>query len=215
MEKQYLTSLDEYFCAQYSNYVKLSALESYQMPDVVSVGADGNIERKASDVMRLCYQKNQKEVLAEFKEKLDDTEFTFNFKFRPFRDRTRDPFRKYTFAKLLPGALSRAGETAESAGEKLDILPKIWKKIVKGQLYPEKNTVLALALVTAMKQADVNNLFNVMGYSFDKERVRDVVCEYLLTNGVFNEEMRDDCLNEYKITCLPIKRKESESGAKA
>ena len=83
------------------------------------------------------------------------------------------------------------------------------------KLYPEKNTVLALALVTAMKQADVNNLFNVMGYSFDKERVRDVVCEYLLTNGVFNEEMRDACLAEYKITNLPIKRKESGSGAQA
>ena len=215
MEKQYLTSLDEYFCAQYSDYVKLSALASYSMPDVLSVGADGNIERKSSEIMRLCHQKNREEVLAEFKEKLVDTEFTFSFAYRPFRDRMRDPFRKYTFAKVLPDALAHAGETAESAGEKLDILPKIWKKIVKGKLYPEKNTVLALALVTAMKQADVNYLFNVMGYSFDKERVRDVVCEYLLTNGVFNEEMRDACLAEYKITNLPIKRKESGSGAQA
>lgn len=215
MEKQYISSLDEYFCAQYSNYVKLSALEGYEMPEVVTVGTDGNIERKNSEVMRLCYQKKQKELLAQFKEGLADTEFTFNFSFRPFRDRMRDPFRKYTFAKVLPSALAHAGETAESAGKKLDILPKIWQKIVKGKFYPEKNTVLALALVTAMKPADVNNLFNVMGYTFEKDRVRDVVCEYLLTNGVFNAEMRDDCLAEYKITNLPIKKKESESGGEA
>lgn len=209
METQYLTSLDEYFCAQYSDYVKLSALEGYEMPEVVSVGADGNIERKNSEVMRLCHQKNKTELLARLKEGLADTEFTFNFSFRSFRDSMRDPFRKFTFAKVLPAALSHAGETAESAGEKLDISPKYWKKIVKGKLYPEKNLVLALALVTGMKQADVNNLLNVMGYSFEKDRVRDVVCEYLLTNGVFNEDMRDACLKEYKITNLPIKRKEA------
>lgn len=209
METQYLTSLDEYFCEQYSDYVRLSALEGYEMPEVVSVGADGNIERKDSEVMRLCRQKNKENLLALLKEGLADTEFTFNFSFRPFRDRVRDPFRKFTFAKLLPEALAHAGETAEGAGEKLDISPKIWQKIVKGKLYPEKNTVLALALVTAMQQADVINLFNVMGYTFEKERVRDVVCEYLIKNGIFNAEMRDACLKEYKITNLPIKRNEA------
>ena len=208
MEKQYLKSLDEYFCAQYSDYVRLSALEGYVMPEVVTVGADGNIERKDSSVMRLCHQENTEELLARFKEGLADTEYTFNFSFRPFRDRVRDPFRKFTFAKILPAVLARAGETAESAGEKLNIAPKYWQKIVKGKLYPEKNTVIALALVTAMKQADVNNLLNVMGFSLKKDSVRDVVCEYLIINGVFNEEMRDACLNEYKITTLPIKREQ-------
>ena len=207
MEMQFIKSLDEYFCAQYSDYVKLSAIPGYVAPDVVTVGADGNIERKSSEVLRLCYQKNAEELLARFKEGLTDTEYSFSFSFRSFRDRTRDPYRKYTFAKLLPGALARANETAESAGEKLNIEPKYWQKIVKGKLYPEKNTVIALALVTAMKRADVNNLFNVMGFSFQKESVRDVVCEYLLSNGIFNEDMRDQCLAEYNITTLPIKRK--------
>ena len=211
MEKQYLTSLDEYFCSQYSDYVKLSALEGYIMPEVMTVGADGNIQRKDSEVMRLCHQKNPEELLKKLKEGFADTEYTFNFSFRSFRDSMRDPFRKYTFAKLLPGALSRANETVKSAGEKLNIAPKYWQKIVKGRLYPEKNTVIALALVTSMKQADVNNLFNVMGFSFKKDSVRDVVCEYLLTNGIFNEQMRDDCLNEYKITTLPIRRADTSN----
>lgn len=216
MKAQYLTSLDEYFCAQYSDYVRLSALEGYEMPDVVSVGADGNIARKKSEVMRLCYQKNRDELLARLKEGLADTEFTFNFSFRPFRDRVRDPFRKYTFAKMLPAVLAHTNETVESAGAKLDIAPKFWQKIVKGQLYPEKNTVIALALVARMSVTDANNLFNVMGFTFEKDRVRDVVCEYLLQNSIFNEEMRDACLSEYKITNLPIKRNtDPEAGAEA
>ena len=215
MEKQYLKSLDEYFCAQYSDYVRLSALEGYEMPEVVTVGADGNIERKNSEVMRLSHQKKCEELLARFKEGLADTEYTFNFSFRPHRDRMRDPFRKYTFAKVLPEALAHANETAESAGAQLNIAPKYWQKIVKGKLYPEKNTVIALALVTAMKQADVNNLMNVMGFSFRKDSVRDVVCEYLLVNGIFNEEMRDACLNEYKITTLPIKREDTAGQERA
>lgn len=206
METLYLTSLDEYFCAQYSDYVKLSALEGYEMPDVVTVGADGNIERKNSEIMRLCHQKNAAALLARLKEELTDTEFTFNFCFRSFRDRMRDPYRKYTFKKLLPTALSHVNETAESAGKKLDISPKTWQSIVKGKVYPEKCTVIALALVTGMQYADVVNLFNVLGFSFEKDRVRDVVCDYLLKNKIFNEEMRDACLKEYKITSLPIKR---------
>ena len=206
METQFIKSLDEYFCAQYSDYVKLSALEGYVMPEVMSVGIDGNIQRKDSEVMRLCHQQDPETLLAKFKEGLADTEFTFNFSFRPFRDRLRDPWRKFTFAKLLPAALARAGETVQSAGDKLNIAPRYWQKIVKGKLYPEKNTVLALALVSGMKQTDVNNLLNVMGFILKKDSVRDVVCEYLLTNGVFNDQMRDACLKEYKITTLPIKR---------
>ncbi len=213
METQYLTSLDEYFCAQYSDYVRISALEGYVMPDVVSVGADGNIQRRDSQVMRLCYQKNKEDLLARFKEGLTDTQFTFNFCFRPFRDRMRDPFRKFTFAKVLPEALAHAGETAESAGAKLDVSPKIWQKIVKGKLYPEMNTVIALILVTAMKQADANNLLNAMGYTLEKDRVRDVVCDYLIKNSVYNEEMRDRCLAEYCITNLPIKRTQTAQEA--
>ena len=124
MESQFIKSLDEYFCAQYSDYVRLSALKGYAAPDVITVGKDGNVQRKSAEVMRLCHQKNCEELLARFKEGLIDTEYSFNFSVPSFKDRTRDPFRKYTFAKLLPGALARVNETAESAGEKLNIAPK-------------------------------------------------------------------------------------------
>lgn len=206
MEPNFLTALDEHFCAHYSDYVRISALEGYEMPEVLTVAADGNIVRRDPSVMRLKYQRTREELLARFKEGLADTDFTFSFNFPPIRERIKDKFRKYTFAKILPDALKRCDETVDSAGEKLSIEKKIWQGIVKGRLYPEKNTVLALTLVCRMKRADVNNLLAVCGYTLSEDNVRDVVVEYLLGQGVFNPEMRDRCLAEYKITSLPIKR---------
>lgn len=211
MEQTYLKALDEHFCARYSDYVKLSALPGYEMPEMLYLGKDGVIERRDSAVMRLNNQKNCAELLATFKSMLADTNFTFSFSFIPFTERVRDRFRKYTFAKVLPAVLARCNETVESAGAKLDIEPQFWQKIVKGKLYPEKNTVLALALVCRMKVQDANNLLAVCGVPLDEANVRDVVFEYLITQQLFNEEMRDRCLAEYKITNLPIKRIENEN----
>ena len=204
--ENYLKELDDCFCEHYSDYVKLSALEGYQMPDTLYVAPDGNIARRDSSVMRLCYQKNKDELLKKLKESIADTTFTFNFAFRSFRDKLRDLRDKYTFAKLLPEALKHCGETAESAGEKLEIEPRFWKKIVSGKLYPEKNTVLALALVCRMQTQDCSNLLSACGFAFDDASVRDVVTHYLIEQKIFNEGMRDACLAEYRITNLPIRR---------
>ena len=206
MDIRYLKSLDDYFCEHYSEYVRLSALEGYVMPEVVYVAADGNIARRDSSCMRLCHQKDVAEILATFKEELVDTDFTFNFAFVPLRDRIRDRVSKYTFAKLLPVVLGRCNETVESAGKKLDVEPRFWQKIVKGRLYPEKNVVLALALACRMQQRDVNNLLAVCGFTLEDTSVRDIVVRYLVEQKIFNEDMRDRCLAEYKITNLPIRK---------
>ena len=208
--ESYIVALDEYFCARYSDYVKISAIEGYVMPEVIYVAADGNIARRGPAVMRLDHQKNCAELLQKFKDGLTDTEFTFSFAAIPFIERVRDIFREYTFAKFLPVALEHCGETVESAGEKLDIDPRIWKKIAKGKLYPHKSVVLALALACRMDSQDVNDLLAVCGFTLDEENVRDVIVRYLLERGIFNEEMRDKCLAEYKIRSLPIKRTQSE-----
>ncbi len=201
-----LTALDEHFCAHYSNYVKITALAGYKMPNVLYIAGDGNIARKDSSLMRLCHQEKKDELLKTFKEGRVDTSFTFSFFFPSFKTRLKNIANKYTFAKLLPQILSHTGETVESAGEKLDIEPRFWKKIVKGRVYPEKNTILALALVCRMQKRDVEQLLVVSGFSLDSESVNDVVVEYLILQQIFNEELRDCCLKEYKITNLPIKR---------
>ena len=206
MEKTYLKALDEHFCAVYSDYVRISALEGYQRPELIFISNDGNVARRNSELMRLSYQKDCEKLLETLKNGLSDTEFTFSFSFIPLMERIRDTHRKYTFAKVLPSVLKRYDETVESAGEKLDIEPRFWRKICKGKLYPEKNTLLALALVCRMSSTDLSNLLAVCGFSLKEDNVRDVVVGYLVEQKLFNEEMRDDCLKEYKIECLPIKR---------
>ena len=206
MKSEHLRALDEYFCALYSDYVKLSALEGYVMPDVLYVAPDGNVARRDSSCMRLCHQAECGALLQKFKDSLADTSFTFSFSFPTLRERISDMFRKETFAKLLPEALRHCGETAEEAGEKLAVEPRFWQKIVRGRLYPEKNTVLALALVTRMQWQDVLNLLAVCGETFREDEVRDVVVRFLIENSIFNERMRDECLAEYHIENLPICR---------
>ncbi|MCM1441462.1 MAG: hypothetical protein NC131_19985, partial [Roseburia sp.] len=196
--------LNEYFCANYSDYVRISALEGYRMPEMLTAGRDGNIIRRPSEDMRLNKQEHAKELLAKFKEGLADVDFTFSFRFRTLRERFHDRFDKYTFAKIFPAILSRCDVTAEGVGEKLSIEPRFWQKIVKGKLYPEKNTVFAIALVCRMSVQDANNLLTVCGFKLEPDSVRDVVVGYLLEQKIFNPEMRDKCLAEYKITGLPI-----------
>ena len=206
-DTNFLRALDEHFCARFSDYVKISAIEGYVMPEVLYVAKDGNIARRDSSCMRLIHQKDRETLLARFKEGLADTDFTFSFRFPKFRERFRARFsKKPTFARLLPKALTHCGETAESAGEKLSIEPRFWEKLVKGSLYPEKNTVLALALVTHMQLEDVHALLTVCGFTMDNTNVRDVVVEYLIVQKIFNPDMRDRCLAEYRISNLPIKR---------
>ncbi len=206
MKSEHLRALDEYFCALYSDYVKLSAIEGYVMPDVLYVAPDGNIARRDSSCMRLCHQKDCDALLAKLKATLADTTFTFSFGFPTLRERIADAFRKETFARLLPETLRHCGESVETAGEKLAIEPRFWQKIVRGRLYPEKNTILALALVCRMQWQDVLNLLAVSGFTFREDEVRDVVVRFLIENSIYNEAMRDDCLAEYRIENLPIRR---------
>ena len=201
-----MKELDEFFCTQFCDYVRLSAIEGYKMPEMLTVGPDGNITRLDAKFMRLSYQAEWEQLLARFKEGLADTSFTFDFSYPRFFERTRDRFRKDTFAKLLPVVLKKYDETPESVGEKLTVEPVIWKGIVKGKFYPEKNVVMALALVCRMNMFDVNNLLAVCGFELKGDEVRDVVFEYLVMQKIFNADMRDRCLAEYKLDTIPIRR---------
>ncbi len=208
MKETYLEALDEFFAAHYSDYIKLAALEGYRRPELLTVDRDGNIGRKDTSFLRLSYQAECGRLLETLKAGLTDTAFSFSFRPRTFRERWHDLFDKNTFAKRLPDILAHCSETAESAGKKLAVSAEVWQGIVKGKYYPEKNTVLALALVCHMRPQDTNALLVLSGYSFDMSSVRDVVVEYLLERELFNPEMRDRCLREYRIESLPIGKEE-------
>ncbi len=209
----YLNALDDYFSAEYSDYAAIGAIEGYDMPELLYVAPDGNVARRDSSRMRLCYQRERDALLERFKRGLTDTEFTFSFSFPRFFERLRDLRGHKSFHKLLPAVLARCGETAEGAGEKLAIEPRFWRKMVKGRLYPEKGTILALALVCHMQAQDAELLLASRGMAFEKDSVRDVVVEYLIEQRVFNEEMRDRCLSEYSVVNLPIRRADEGAGA--
>lgn len=204
MKETYLEALDEFFAAHYSDYIKLAALEGYRRPELLTVDRDGNIGRKDSSFLRLIHQADWQKLLETFKAGLTDTAFAFSFRYRKFREAWRDLSDKHTFSKMLPGILAHSNETTESAGKKLSLLPEVWDGIVKGKFYPEKNTVLAIALVCRLRPEDTNALLVYSSYSFDLSSVRDVVVEYLLERELFNPEMRDKCLKEYRIENLPI-----------
>lgn len=200
-----ISALDEYFMAHYSDYVRLAALEGYRMPETIVIGRDGSVTKKDSAVMRLMYQENREKLLSALKAEQADTDYSFSFRFLTFSEKLRRPFEKYTFAKYFPKVLAAHKLTAEEAGERLDIEPRFWKKMVKGTLCPEKNTVLALALACGFTAADTENLFNVCGYEFDEKSVRDVVVRFMLEQKIFSPELITQCLTEYKITSLPLK----------
>lgn len=195
-----ISALDEFFAATYCDYVKIRAIEGYEMPEMVYIGRDGNIQRHELTRMLLCHQKDADVLLKRFKEGLIDETFTYSFRFRTFREL----FTRNEFARLAPAALSRCGASWESAAPLLDVEPRFVEKIRRGKLLPEKNFVIALALVTGMEEQDVKNLFSSCGFAFDDECVRDVVVRFLIEQRVVSPELRDACLREYRITDLPI-----------
>ena len=91
------------------------------------------------------------------------------------------------------------------AGEQLNVEAKIWKEICKGNFSPTKNTVLSLALTTNMSMEDVEDLLFVCGYELDYTIVKDVVISYLLTQKIYNRQMIDAALSEYKVENLFLK----------
>ena len=201
-----ISALDEYFMAHYSDYVRLAALPGYVMPERLVVGTDGTILKKDDSLMRLSHQPSAAALLAQLKEEQADTDYSFSFRFLRFGEKLRRPFDKYSFPRVLSRMLARRRLTAEEVGERLSIEPRFWKKIVKGALFPEKNTVIAIALVCGLDARDAENLFNACGYEFREDSVRDVVVRFLLEQKVFAAELRDLCLAEYKVTSLPIAR---------
>ena len=206
MNAEYIKALDEYFCSHYTNYIRLSAIEGYRMPDMIEILEDGNISRRDATYMRLCHQAECEVLLQRFKDSLTDAYFTFSFNFPGWRERWYELFHRHTFSKFLPQALRHCGETVQSAGSRLDVAPKYWNGMVKGKLEPQKTTIFALALTCRMQWEDVATLLLVSGFEFDSAEVLDVVVRYIIEQKIFNEQMRDACLSEYHIRNLPILR---------
>jgi hypothetical protein len=86
----------------------------------------------------------------------------------------------------------------------LDISKEIWENICKGKFLPSKNLILSLALTAQFSFDDTEELLACIFEEFDYTIVKDVVISYLLNNRVYNPEMINAALKEYKVSNLFI-----------
>ena len=101
--------------------------------------------------------------------------------------------------------LAKYGISEAEALSNLDITEEIWKNICKGKFLPTKNLILSLALTAEFSLEDTEELLAYAYEEFDYTIVKDVVISYLLNNRVFNGEMVNAALREYKVANLFIK----------
>lgn len=205
----FIADLDTYFCETYANYDKLCVLKGYHMPKMQDTKIDEFGRTYAytlpASTMRLALQENKAELLKALKTQIRDKTFSFSFRPLGFFARLKNKCSRNGTYRCLKETLKRYNARLIEAGEQLQIEPKIWKEICKGNFSPTKNTVFSLALTANLSMEDTENLLFVCGYEFDYTIVKDVVISYLLTRKVFNRAMIDAALAEYKVENLFLK----------
>ncbi len=205
----FLADLDEYFCEKYANYDRLCILPGYVMPTMQrsEVRADGRTYAYTlpADTMNLAKQEKKVELLAELKKRMVDITFSFSFKPNGWFRQIANRFRKITPKKTLASLLEKYGVSAQEALEGLSISEEIWTGICKGKFNPTKNLIFSLALVLHFSFEDTELLLAVCDYELDYTLVKDVVIAYLLTSKVYNADMVQAALTEYKVDNLFIK----------
>ncbi len=205
----FLSDLDEYFCAKYANYDKLCILPGYKMPMMQTSSVDEFGRTRAytlpASTMSLSNQEKKKELLAELKNRLTDVTFSFSFLPLSFFQGIKNKNSKYGFVKNFKIILNKYALTEEAAKEGLDISDEIWRKICKGKFLPTKNLIFSLALTAQLSFEDTNTLLAICECKWEYETPKDVVVAYLLNNKVYNRGMIDAALAEYKIQNLFIK----------
>ena len=205
----FIADLDAYFCETYTNYDKLCGLKGYRMPKMQDTKIDEFGRTYAytlpASTMRLALQEEKGELLKALKAQMRDKTFSFSFRPLGFFARLKNKISRYGSGKWLKATLKRYNAEPIEAGEHLNIEPKIWKEICKGNFIPTKNTVLSLALTAHLSLEDTEDLLLVCGYELDYRIVKDVVISYLLGKKVFNRAMIEAALKEYKVENLFLK----------
>ncbi len=204
----FLTDLDEYFCEKYANYDKLCILPGYKMPVMQATRIDEFGRTYAytlpTETMRLATQEKKAELLALLKEKITDKTFSFSFRPLGFFGKIKNKCSKFGFPKNMRAILAKYAVSEEQAGEGLAISKEIWTKICKGSFVPTKNLIFSLALTVQTTFEDALALLALCDERMDYALEKDVVVAYLLTRKVFNRDMMDAALKEYKIRNLFI-----------
>lgn len=213
----FIADLDEYFCEKYANYDKLCVLDGYRMPKMQTseVRADGRTYAYTlpANTMRLALQENKAELLIALKKQMFDKTVSFSFRPLHFFARCKNKFSKFGFPKYFRAVLNKYNADEKQVGEELALMPEIWKGICKGSFLPTKNLILSMSMAMHFSLDDTKNLLAVCGYELDYSIVKDVVISYLLTHKVYNADMIDTALKEYKVENLYLKREKTKENA--
>ena len=80
------------------------------------------------------------------------------------------------------------------------------KHVSRVEILPTKNLILSLALTAQFSYEDTEKLLAAIGEEFDYSYAKDVVVGYLLQKKVFNADMMEAALTEFKVENLFIKK---------
>jgi hypothetical protein len=206
----FITDLDNFFCAKYANYDKICILNGYKRPvmQTTRVNADGSTYSYTLPMerMTLADQENKETLLQELKSKLVDNTFSFSFVPYGFFKKIKVATAEYAFHRKLRGVLAKHNLTMQALGEELDISTEIWKNICLGKFAPTKNLVLTMSLVGQFTFEEAEELIIASGNIWDYSIAKDVVIAYLLQQQTYNPVMVEAALNEYKIENLFFKK---------
>ena len=205
----FIADLDAFFCEKYANYDKLCVLPGYKQPlmQATRVNPDGSTYSYTlpMDTMRLAKQEAKEELLKELKTRLVDNTFSFSFFPYGFFRKIKLKFAEDSFHKILQGIFQRNNISEQEAGEDLDVSKEIWTNIWNGKFAPTKNLIFSIALVARLSFEDTDTLMATIGYEWDDSIAKDVVVRYLLQQRVYNREMIDRALKEYRVENLFLK----------
>ena len=205
----FIVDLDAFFCEKYAGYDKISILPGYKMPVMQASKVDEFGRTRTytlpANTMRLAAQEKKTELLAELKNRMVDTTFTFSFAPQGFFARLKARFSKYAFYKNLERMMRKYDFTDAEAAEALSIENEIWRGIRKGAFLPSKNLIFSIALAAHMSFDDTQALLALAGFEWDFAVVKDVILCYLLQQKVYNAPMIERALTEYKIGNLFLK----------
>ena len=205
----FIADLDAFFCEKYANYDKLCVLPGYKQPmmQATRVNEDGSTYSYTlpMNTMRLANQEKKKELLKELKTRLVDNTFSFSFFPYGFFRRIKLAFSDDSFHKNFLAVLAKNNLTMDEVGEELNVSKEIWTKICSGKFAPTKNMIFSIALVAHLSFEDTDALMATIGYEWDDSIAKDVVVKYLLQQRVYNREMIDRALQEYRVENLFLK----------
>lgn len=209
MSYEFIGDLDKYFCEKYANYDKLCVLPGYKMPVMQATKIDEFGRTRAytlpAETMRLALQDKKEELLVALKNKMTDTTFSFSFQPIGLFSSLKSNYSKYGFSKNFRKMLEKYGLDEKEVLSHLNISEEIWTKVYKGRFLPTKNLIFSLALTAQLTLEDTEELLAYIFEQFDYTLVKDTIISYLLRNKVYNLDMINAALQEYKVENLFIK----------